>query len=226
MSGAVVVRGVPNQPESASRSAPAAASAGSPTVAAQAMWASGRIRRASGEIGREGAGQGVAVGIGRGVADVGSGDHCPQAAQGLLVGEQFGEEFPERFGGRVVSAPQCHLSLSLQHRTLACEVAFVVIGVEQAGRCPTVDVRGELPGEVDRVKHAGVDADAGGGKLVSGVTGQQDAAPRQPGPSVESCSVVLAAVELSTQPAADLRRDPAGRGPMPESCREQARGRV
>ncbi len=40
-------RGVPNQPESASRSASAAVPVGSSMVAAQAMWASGRIRRAS-----------------------------------------------------------------------------------------------------------------------------------------------------------------------------------
>ena len=40
-------RGVPNQQESASRSAGAAVWAGSPVVAAQAMWASGRISRAS-----------------------------------------------------------------------------------------------------------------------------------------------------------------------------------
>jgi hypothetical protein len=47
MIGTVVFRGVPNQRGSASRSASAAVSAGSPVVAAQAMWASGRIRRAS-----------------------------------------------------------------------------------------------------------------------------------------------------------------------------------
>jgi hypothetical protein len=47
MMGTVVSRGVPNQPESASRSASAAVSVGSSMVAAQAMWASGRIRRAS-----------------------------------------------------------------------------------------------------------------------------------------------------------------------------------
>jgi hypothetical protein len=47
MMGTVVFRGVPNQPESASRSASAAVSVGSSMVAAQAMWASGRIRRAS-----------------------------------------------------------------------------------------------------------------------------------------------------------------------------------
>ena len=47
MVGTVVFRGVPNQRESASRSAGEAVSAGSSMVAAQAMWASGRIRRAS-----------------------------------------------------------------------------------------------------------------------------------------------------------------------------------
>ena len=40
-------QGVPNQPESASRSASAAVSVGSSMAAAQAMWASGRIRRVS-----------------------------------------------------------------------------------------------------------------------------------------------------------------------------------
>ena len=47
MMGSVVFRGVPNQRESASRSAGAAVPAGSPVAAAQAMWASGRISRAS-----------------------------------------------------------------------------------------------------------------------------------------------------------------------------------
>jgi hypothetical protein len=40
-------RGAPNQPERASRSPGAAVPAGSPMAAAQAMWASGRISRAS-----------------------------------------------------------------------------------------------------------------------------------------------------------------------------------
>jgi hypothetical protein len=47
MAGTVVFRGVPNQQESASRSASAAVSVGSSIVATQAMWASGRISRAS-----------------------------------------------------------------------------------------------------------------------------------------------------------------------------------
>jgi len=47
MVGAVVVRGVPKQSESASGRAGAAVSVDSSTVAAQAMWASGRIRSAS-----------------------------------------------------------------------------------------------------------------------------------------------------------------------------------
>ena len=127
MMGTVVFRGMPNQPESASRNASAAVSVGSSMVAAQAMWASGRIRRASagrrsvsavwismrcsqswavsrrsgrsararrmgpcgvhelrdagcalvgeqGEVRCEGAGQGVVVGAGWRVADVGAGD--------------------------------------------------------------------------------------------------------------------------------------------------------
>src|SRR3990172_99212 len=129
MTGTVAFRGVPNQSESASRSASAAVSVGSSMVAAQAMWASGRIRRASagrrsvsavwmsmrcsqslvgvqGEVGCEGAGQGVVVGAGWRVADVGAGDEGSDAAQGLLVDEQFLEELPECFGGWVVSAPQ------------------------------------------------------------------------------------------------------------------------
>ena len=42
-----------------------------------------------------------------------SGDQRSEPAQRLLVGEQFAEEFPERFGGWVLSAPQGHLSLGL-----------------------------------------------------------------------------------------------------------------
>ena len=47
MVGTVVFRGVPNQQESASRSASAAVSVGSSIVATQAMWTSGRISRES-----------------------------------------------------------------------------------------------------------------------------------------------------------------------------------
>src|SRR3972149_4594992 len=120
MMGIVDFRGVPNQPESASRSASAAVSVGSSMDAAQAMWASGRIRRASG---------------GR-VADVGAGDEGSDAAQGLLVDEQFLEELPECFGGWVVSAPQRHLGLRVQQGACPGEVAFVVVRVQQAGRRP------------------------------------------------------------------------------------------
>ena len=47
MTGTVVFRGAPSQPESASRSAGAAVPTGSPVATAQAMHASGRIRTAS-----------------------------------------------------------------------------------------------------------------------------------------------------------------------------------
>jgi hypothetical protein len=53
----------------------------------------------------------VLAGAGHRVADAGAGDEGSEAAQWLLVGEQFTEEFPERFGGRVLPAPQCHLCL-------------------------------------------------------------------------------------------------------------------
>ncbi len=56
----------------------------------------------------------------------------------------------------------------------AGEVAFVVVGVQQAGRRPAVDGGGQLPGEVDGVEHAGVEGDAGGGEQVGGIAGQQD----------------------------------------------------
>ncbi|GAA1189645.1 hypothetical protein GCM10009608_26710 [Pseudonocardia alaniniphila] len=47
MSGTVVHRGAPNQPESASHSVDAAVSAGSSMVAAQAIWPSGRREQVS-----------------------------------------------------------------------------------------------------------------------------------------------------------------------------------
>ena len=76
--------------------------------------AGGALSGVQGEVGCEGAGQGVLAGAGHRVADVGAGDKGSDAAQWLLVGEQFLEEFPKRLGGWVLSAPQCHLSLGLQ----------------------------------------------------------------------------------------------------------------
>jgi hypothetical protein len=73
--------------------------------------AGGALAGVQGEVGCEGASQGVLAGAGHRVADAGVGDEGSEAAQWLLVGEQFTEEFPERFGGRVLPAPQCHLCL-------------------------------------------------------------------------------------------------------------------
>lgn len=96
------------------------------------------------------------------------------AAQWLLVDEQFPEEFPKCFGGWVESAPQCHLGLGMQQCTCAGEVAFIVIGVQQAGRRPAVDVGGQFPGKVDRVEHAGIECYAGGGEQMGRIADQQD----------------------------------------------------
>ena len=80
-------------------------------------------------------------GLGQRVADVGAGDQGADAAQRLLVDEQFQEELPQRLGGRVVSAPQRPLGSGVEQRALGGEVAFVVVGVQQAGRRPAVDRR-------------------------------------------------------------------------------------
>ena len=66
------------------------------------------------------------------------------AARRLLVDEQFQEELPECFRGWVVSAPQCHLGSGVEQCAFAGEVAFVVVGVQQAGRRPAVDGGGQL----------------------------------------------------------------------------------
>ena len=123
-----------------------------------------------GEVGGEGAGQVVLAG--HRVADVGAGDQSRDATRWLLVGEQLREQFPQGFGGRVLSAPECHLSLGLQQGPRAGEVALAVIAVQQAGRCPAADGGGQLPGQVDGVEHAIVDADSGGRELMSRVAGQ------------------------------------------------------
>jgi hypothetical protein len=136
--------------------------------------AGGALVGAQGEVRCEGAGQGVVVGAGWRVADVGAGDESADAAQGLLVGEQFLEELPECFGGWVVSAPQCHLGSGVEQCPLAGEVAFVVVGVQQAGRRPAVDGGCQLPAKVDAVEHAGVEGHAWGGEQVGGVAGQKD----------------------------------------------------
>ena len=82
--------------------------------------------------------------------------------------------FPKRFGGWVISVPQCHLSSGLSQSTCAGELAFAVIRVQQAGRRPAVDGGGQLPGKVDRVEQAGVECCAGGGEQMSRIAGQQD----------------------------------------------------
>jgi hypothetical protein len=136
--------------------------------------AGGALAGVQGEVGGEGAGQVVLAGAGHRVADVGAGDESPDAARRLLVGEQLREQFPQSFGGWVLSAPERHLSLGLEQCPHAGEVALAVIGVQQAGRCPAADGGGQLPGQVDGVEHAIVDADARGRELMGRVPGQQD----------------------------------------------------
>src|ERR1700733_9983342 len=103
-----------------------------------------------------------------------SGAKVPARARWLLVGEQLREQFPQSFGGWVLSAPKRDLSLGLEQCPRAGEVALEVIGVQQAGRCPAADSGGQLPGQVGGVEHAIVDADTRGGELMSRVAGQQD----------------------------------------------------
>ena len=117
---------------------------------------------AQGKVGCEGPDQGVVVVAGERVADVGAGHEGADAAQRLLVDEQFLEELPERLGGRVVAAPDRDLGLRVQHGACAGEVAFVVVRVQQTGRRPAVDVGGQLPGEVDGVEEPGGECGARG----------------------------------------------------------------
>ena len=53
------------------------------------------------------------------------------------------------------------------------EVPFGVVGLQQAARCPALDLCGELPAEVDRIEQAGVQRQP---EDVRGVAGEQDAA--------------------------------------------------
>ena len=76
-----------------------------------------------GEVGGEVTGQGVVVGARRRVPDVRARHQGPDAAQRLLIGEQFLEELPERVGGRVVAAPQGHLGPGVEQCALAGKVA-------------------------------------------------------------------------------------------------------
>ena len=96
--------------------------------------AGGALAGVQGEVGCEGAGQGMLAEAGHGVANAGAGDERSEAALRLIVGEQLGEEFPECLGGWVLPAPQCHLGLGLQQGPGAGEVALAVVGVQQAGR--------------------------------------------------------------------------------------------
>ena len=85
MMGNCRFQGVPNQPESASRSASAAVSADSSMIAAQAMWASRRIRRAW--AGRISISTGVDVDamppVPRGLAEVGPDGHGRRMGRAL-----------------------------------------------------------------------------------------------------------------------------------------------
>jgi hypothetical protein len=108
------------------------------------------------------------------VADVRAGHEGAEAAQRLLVGEQFLEELPERDGGRswprriAIWACACSMLRGVG------EPAFVVVRRQQAFRRPALDVRRQLPPEVDAVEEAGTECDARGGEQVGGVAGQQD----------------------------------------------------
>ena len=136
--------------------------------------AGGALAAAQGEVGDEGTGQGVLASAGRRVTDIGAGDPRGHPARGLFIHEQLHEDIAQGLGSRVLPAPQRHLGLGLSHGPRRGIVPLVVVGVQQVGRCPAVDAGGELPGQVDRVAHAEVDADAGGRKLVGRVAGHQD----------------------------------------------------
>ena len=102
----------------------------------------------------------LSLGFGTWVAHVGARDERPDPSQRLLVGDELQEQLSQRVGGLVMSAPQRQLGLGVEQRSLGGEMAFVVVGVQQAGRRPAVDGGGQLPREVDAVDHAGVEGDA------------------------------------------------------------------
>ncbi len=110
------------------------------------------------------------------VADVGASDELPDAPARRLVGEQLLEQFSQRVGGRVEPAPQGDLSLGVPKGPFAGEVAFEVIGVQQILGRPATDDGAQLPGQVDRVEHPGVDGNAPRREPMGRVAGQQDAA--------------------------------------------------
>ena len=56
---------------------------------------------------------------------------------------------------------------------LCGKVPLGVVGLQQAVRCPALDLRGELPAEVDRIDQA---VFGGCCEDVGGIAGQQDAA--------------------------------------------------
>src|SRR5437016_11465669 len=67
------------------------------------------------QVGCEGPDQSEVVVAGERVANLGAGHETAEAAQWLLVDEQFLEELPECDGGRVMTAPDRHLSMRVQH---------------------------------------------------------------------------------------------------------------
>ncbi len=115
----------------------------------------------------------VRLAVRRRVADAEGRQHVDQVVADLLELQQVGEELPQRLD-LVQRVQQGLLGLGVEGEPRADRVPLRVVRVQQAGRGPALDGRRELPAEVHRVLHAGVQPLAAEREMdVRGVPGQE-----------------------------------------------------
>jgi hypothetical protein len=111
-----------------------------------------------------------------GIPEVGRGDLPGEAPPHLVDPEQVGHRLAQRTGV-LVHPPERGLRAGVLEDAGGDRMAFVLVRVEQRVRGLPADDRGELPAEVDRVLHAGVQALAARREVdVRGVPGEEDPA--------------------------------------------------
>ena len=109
------------------------------------------------------------------VVDVQAGHHRGVPRPRLVHAQQVGDGVAQGVIARVAGAGERDLRHRVAQHPGRDRVAFVVIGVQQAVRRHVLDHLGQLPAQVHRILHAGVEPlPTHGGVHVGGVAGQQD----------------------------------------------------
>ncbi len=109
------------------------------------------------------------------VVNVQAGHHRGVPLARLLHAQQVGNGVAQGIKARVAGAGESDLRHRVAQHAGSDRVAFVVIGVQKAVRRHALDHLGQLPPQVHRILHAGVESlPAHRGVHVRGVAGQQD----------------------------------------------------